>query len=73
MSADKYDPYDFANRRHIGPSAKEIAEMAAVIGVRDLHALIDATVPASIRQIERRCRNDANSTNSARPRTRIEC
>ena len=53
MSADKYDPYDFANRRHIGPSAKEIAEMAAVIGVRDLHALIDATVPASIRQIER--------------------
>lgn len=53
MSADKYDPYDFANRRHIGPSAKEIAEMLAVVGATDLHALIDATVPQSIRQSER--------------------
>ena len=50
---DKYDPYDFANRRHIGPSAKEIAEMLAVVGAPDLHALIDATVPQSIRQAER--------------------
>ena len=42
-----------ANRRHIGPSAKEIAEMLALIGVPDLHALIDATVPQSIRQTDR--------------------
>ncbi len=53
MSADNYDPYDFANRRHIGPSAKEIAEMLAVVGASDLHAMIDATVPQSIRQAER--------------------
>src|ERR1700730_10232243 len=26
MSADAYEPYDFANRRHIGPSPEEIAD-----------------------------------------------
>ena len=45
-----YDPYDFANRRHIGPSASEIAEMLTVVGAPNLHALIDETVPANIRQ-----------------------
>ena len=45
-----YDPYDFANRRHIGPSASEIAEMLTVVGAPTLHALIDETVPTSIRQ-----------------------
>nr|MCU0909046.1 aminomethyl-transferring glycine dehydrogenase [Paracoccaceae bacterium] len=45
-----YLPYDFANRRHIGPSPAEMAEMFAVLGVRDLDDLIDRTVPASIRQ-----------------------
>jgi glycine dehydrogenase len=53
MSMDKYDPYDFANRRHIGPSAKEMKEMLAVVGAADLHALIDETVPESIRQKDR--------------------
>ena len=53
MAAEKYDPYDFANRRHIGPSAKEITEMLAVVGAPDLHAMIDATVPQAIRQAER--------------------
>ena len=48
-----YDPYDFANRRHIGPSASEIAEMLEVVGAESLHALIDETVPASIRQKSR--------------------
>ncbi len=48
----EYLPYDFANRRHIGPSPKEMAEMLAVIGVPSLDALIDATVPASLRQAE---------------------
>ena len=45
-----YLPYDFANRRHIGPSPKEIAEMLEVVGAKSLDALIDETVPASIRQ-----------------------
>ncbi len=48
-----YDPYDFANRRHIGPSAAEMAEMLTVVGAPTLHALIDETVPASIRQTMR--------------------
>ncbi|MDY6858144.1 MAG: aminomethyl-transferring glycine dehydrogenase [Pseudomonadota bacterium] len=45
-----YDPYDFANRRHIGPSPEEMAEMFGVLGVESLDALIDQTVPKSIRQ-----------------------
>ena len=45
-----YHPYDFANRRHIGPSPAEIAEMLAVVGAPSLDALIDETVPADIRQ-----------------------
>jgi len=45
-----YQPYDFANRRHIGPSPKEMAEMLKAIGYTSLDKLIDATVPASIRQ-----------------------
>ena len=49
MSADAYEPYDFANRRHIGPSPEEIAEMLRVVGVSCLDALIDETVPKDIR------------------------
>jgi len=45
-----YLPYDFANRRHIGPSPEEMAEMLKTLGVSDLDALIDETVPGSIRQ-----------------------
>ncbi|WP_394691852.1 aminomethyl-transferring glycine dehydrogenase [Hoeflea sp.] len=45
-----YDPYDFANRRHIGPSPSEIAEMLETVGAPSLDALIDETVPVSIRQ-----------------------
>ncbi len=45
-----YQPYDFANRRHIGPSPKEMQQMLDVIGVASLDALIDQTVPANIRQ-----------------------
>ncbi len=47
-----YLPYDFANRRHIGPSPEEMEHMLGVIGAESLEALIDATVPASIRQSE---------------------
>ena len=47
-----YLPYDFANRRHIGPSPEEMAEMLNVIGVDSLDALIEETIPAAIRQAE---------------------
>ncbi len=52
FSFTDYDPYDFANRRHIGPSPKEIAAMLEVIGAESLDALIDETVPQAIRQEE---------------------
>ena len=45
-----YLPYDFANRRHIGPSPEEMAQMLAVLEVPDLETLIDQTVPEAIRQ-----------------------
>ena len=47
-----YLPYDFANRRHIGPSPKEMEAMLEVLGAESLDALIDQTVPESIRQKE---------------------
>jgi len=47
-----YLPYDFANRRHIGPSPEEMTEMLGVLGVDSLDQLIDETVPRSIRQRE---------------------
>ncbi|MEO1196169.1 MAG: aminomethyl-transferring glycine dehydrogenase [Pseudomonadota bacterium] len=47
-----YLPYDFANRRHIGPSPAEMAQMLAVVGAESLDALIDETVPADIRQAD---------------------
>ncbi|KMW59565.1 Glycine dehydrogenase [decarboxylating] (glycine cleavage system P protein) [Candidatus Rhodobacter oscarellae] len=47
-----YQPYDFANRRHIGPSPAEMSDMLGALGVGSLHELIDQTVPASIRQAE---------------------
>ncbi len=47
-----YEAYDFANRRHIGPSPQEMADMLKVIGYKTLDELIDATVPESIRQKE---------------------
>ena len=45
-----YNAYDFANRRHIGPSPAEMEAMLAVVGVASLDQLIEETVPASIRQ-----------------------
>ncbi|PSJ19151.1 hypothetical protein CVH10_24350, partial [Halomonas sp. ND22Bw] len=46
-------PYDFANRRHIGPTTQEIETMLGVVGAQSLHALMDETLPADIRQAER--------------------
>ena len=48
----EYLPYDFANRRHIGPSPEEMAEMLDAVGAADLDALIDQTIPANIRQAQ---------------------
>ena len=45
-----YLPYDFANRRHIGPSPEEIREMLNLIGYSSLDDFIDDTVPKNIRQ-----------------------
>ena len=45
-----YNPYDFANRRHIGPSPEEMVLMLQAVGAPSLDVLIDQTVPASIRQ-----------------------
>ncbi|TDL88101.1 aminomethyl-transferring glycine dehydrogenase [Meridianimarinicoccus aquatilis] len=47
-----YLPYDFANRRHIGPSPEEMAQMLDVVGAGTLDILIDETVPDDIRQDE---------------------
>ena len=44
-----YLPYDFANRRHIGPSPQEMADMLQTVGASSLDALIDDTVPKAIR------------------------
>ncbi|MEM7709922.1 MAG: aminomethyl-transferring glycine dehydrogenase [Pseudomonadota bacterium] len=47
-----YDTYDFANRRHIGPSPQEMGEMLEIVGAESLDALIDGVVPRSIRQAD---------------------
>ncbi len=47
-----YDPTDFANRRHIGPSPAEMAAMLRVVGADSVDALIDQTIPASIQQAQ---------------------
>ena len=47
-----YDPDDFANRRHIGPSPAEMETMLSAIGVDTLDELINQTVPTGIRQTE---------------------
>ena len=47
-----YLPYDFANRRHIGPSPAEMAGMLEVVGVGSLDELVEQTIPAGIRQRE---------------------
>jgi glycine dehydrogenase len=46
----QYDPTDFANRRHIGPSPAEMTEMLAVVGADSVDDLMDQTLPSSIRQ-----------------------
>ncbi|WP_375260449.1 aminomethyl-transferring glycine dehydrogenase [Palleronia sp.] len=50
FQATDYDPYDFANRRHVGPSPAEMEAMFRTLGVADLDALVAETVPEAIRQ-----------------------
>ena len=45
-----YNPYDFANRRHIGPTPEEMIAMLDVLGCETLEQLIDETIPADLRQ-----------------------
>ncbi|WP_112323104.1 aminomethyl-transferring glycine dehydrogenase [Oceanibium sediminis] len=52
FSLTDYNPYDFANRRHIGPAPAEMAQMLETLGLPSLDALIDRTVPQGIRQSE---------------------
>ncbi|MGB7243662.1 MAG: aminomethyl-transferring glycine dehydrogenase [Sulfitobacter sp.] len=47
-----YLPYDFANRRHIGPSPAEMSDMLKTVSAKSLEALIDDTLPPAIRQKE---------------------
>ncbi len=48
-SASDFNPHGFS-RRHIGPSASEMNEMLAILGVADIDELIAQTVPDVIRQ-----------------------
>ncbi len=48
--SETYQAYDFANRRHIGPSPEEIADMLKAVGAKSLDALIGETVPKDIQQ-----------------------
>ena len=46
--ADLFEPDEFV-RRHIGPSASDMAHMLDTIGVESVDALLDMTMPDSIR------------------------
>ena len=50
FSLTDYLPYDFANRRHIGPSPQEMEAMLAVCGAESLDALIAETLPHGLRR-----------------------
>ncbi len=53
FSLTDYLPYDFANRRHVGPSPEEMDEMLRLLGVSSLDHLIEETLPEDIRRGER--------------------
>jgi len=50
MVGHRYEPYDFANRRQIGPSPEEMAEMLRVVDAKSLEHLVEETLPKGIRQ-----------------------
>src|SRR3954464_15748527 len=54
-AATKPRPFAWTDRfvnRHIGPSATEVQEMLKVVGYASLDALVEATVPKSIRMAQ---------------------
>ncbi|MCI4663091.1 MAG: aminomethyl-transferring glycine dehydrogenase [Neomegalonema sp.] len=65
-----YEPYDFANRRHIGPSPEEMKAMLDTVGASSLDALIDETAPQAIRQDAPLAWGDALSEGAALERIR---
>ena len=52
-------------RRHIGPSPRDVQAMLEAVGATIVDALMDETLPASIRQTARR---SISAARSARPR-----
>ncbi|HET7290936.1 MAG TPA: aminomethyl-transferring glycine dehydrogenase [Vicinamibacteria bacterium] len=53
MSRERYDPLapcDTFPERHLGPASGDVEQMLAAIGARSLEALVDETVPGSIRR-----------------------
>ena len=50
LGSSLLEPTDTFVHRHIGPSDAEVAAMLAELGLDSLDALVDETVPASIRQ-----------------------
>jgi glycine dehydrogenase len=66
---DQLFEHDEFVRRHIGPSPDDLAHMLAVIGVDSLEALIDETMPATIRDgrpPSRPARTEAEATAALR-------
>ena len=51
-SGSPLHPTDSFVRRHIGPSDRDVGQMIAALGFDSLEALVDATVPPSIRMEE---------------------
>src|SRR5437867_6264080 len=49
LARDTLAPTDRFRDRHVGPGPEEIAAMLEALGVESLDALVDATVPESIR------------------------
>ena len=49
MSDDLFRPLDGFERRHLGSTPEEIAEMLAAVGCNSVEELVAATVPDSIR------------------------
>lgn len=47
-TAKAFKPLDTFERRHIGPSDAEIAEMCKVVGVENMEQLLEHAVPKSI-------------------------
>ncbi|WP_430648622.1 hypothetical protein, partial [Bradyrhizobium manausense] len=52
MTAHRKSNGDTASfvRRHIGPSARDVAAMLETVGAKSVDALMSETLPASIRQ-----------------------